>query len=144
MAVGKVEGLDTVMRNLNREIAGIKSRTLAGLMEAGLQVQRSAQRRVPVDTGNLKASAYTRKRPEARSDRPEVEVGFTAAYAVYVHETMEQKLKGKPRPSRGYKSGQGRYWDPQGQAGPKFLQRAVAENADKIVAIVQRRARVRG
>lgn len=140
MAAGKVEGLETVMRNLNAQIAQIEGDTLAGLFEAGLQVQGSAQKRVPVNTGNLKASAYTRKHP---GGRPEVEVGFTAAYAPFVHENLEMKLKGQPRPKRGYKASQGNYWDPQGKAGPKFLQNAVSENAGKIVQIIQKRARVR-
>jgi len=46
-----------------------------------------------------------------------VVVGFTATYALYVHENMEMKLKGLPRPK-----GRGLYWDPQGIAGPKFLE----------------------
>lgn len=52
-----------------------------------------------------------------------VVVGFTAAYALYVHENMEiwppgMRLKGKPRKPPG----KGLYWDPQGIAGPKFLE----------------------
>lgn len=141
---GKVDGLEQVMRNLNREVAGIKQRTMKGLMEAGLGIERSAKRRVPVNTGNLKASGYTRQAPRSTENNPQVEVGFTAAYAVFVHENMEMKLKGQPRPRRGYNRAQGNYWDPQGQAGPKFLQNAVSENADKIVAIVAHHARVRG
>ncbi len=43
--------------------------------------------------------------------------GFTAAYALYVHENMEMKLAGQPRPK-----GRGFYWDPQGISGPKFLE----------------------
>lgn len=44
-------------------------------------------------------------------------VGFTAAYALWVHENLEMKWKGLPRrpPGKGY------YWDPQ-IAGPKFLE----------------------
>jgi hypothetical protein len=140
MAAGKVVGLETVMRNLNAQIAQIKGDVLAGLMEAGLQVQRAAQQRVPVQTGNLKASAYTRKDP---SGRPQVQVGFSASYALWVHENVEMKLKGLPRARRGYKGSQGRYWDPQGKAGPKFLQNAVNDNRGNILQIVQRRARVR-
>ena len=52
-----------------------------------------------------------------------VVVGFTAAYALYVHENMEMKLKGKSR----RKPGKGYYWDPQGIAGPKFLERPARE-----------------
>lgn len=139
MAGGKVTGLDEVMGNLNREIGNIKGGTMEGLYAAGLLVQGESQRRVPVDKGNLKASAYTRRDP---SGKPEVEVGFTAAYAPFVHENMEMKLKGKPRPRGGYKSSQGRYWDPQGKAGPKFLQNAVNDNRGRIVQIIHRRAKV--
>lgn len=54
---------------------------------------------------------------QAKSGGKSVIVGFTAAYALYVHENMEMRLKGQPRPNnRGF------YWDPQGTAGPKFLE----------------------
>jgi len=51
-----------------------------------------------------------------------VAVGYSAPYALYVHENREiwppgMRLKGKPRPS-----GKGRYWDPQNYARPKFLE----------------------
>lgn len=48
-----------------------------------------------------------------------VTVGYTAAYAIYTHENMQQKLKGQPRPS-----GIGTYWSP-GQ--PKFLEQPARE-----------------
>lgn len=133
---GKVVGYEQVLRNLNREVAGIKGRTMAGLLEAGLLIQRSAQQKVPIDTGNLRASAYTR-RHESKSLA--VVVGFTAAYAVFVHENLEQKWKGK---SRRTGSKKGRYWDPQGRAGPKFLERAVRENTRQALAAIQRHAKV--
>lgn len=44
-------------------------------------------------------------------------VGFTANYALHVHENMEMAGAGLPR-----RSGHGFYWDPQGIAGPKFLE----------------------
>lgn len=128
-----VEGLDRVMRNLNEELKGIEDRTTAGLLAAGAEVQRESQEHVPVEYGNLRGSAYTRKTPE---DNLAVEVGYTADYAVYVHENMEQTLKGQERPS-----GLGVYWGPQGE--PKFLERAVERLKDKIVATVARYAQVR-
>jgi len=42
-------------------------------------------------------------------------VGYTANYALFVHENLEMRLKGVPRPS-----GLGVYWGPNG--GPKFLE----------------------
>lgn len=49
-----------------------------------------------------------------------VVVGYTAAYAIYVHEA-KMVLKGKPRPRRR-KRNRGRFWDPQGRAQSKFLE----------------------
>jgi hypothetical protein len=112
----RLQGLDKVMRNLEVQIKGIKGRSMAGLWEAGLQIQRVAQKRTPVDTGNLKASAYTRKYNEEA-----IEIGFTAAYAVYVHENLEAH-------------------HPVGQA--KFLESAVTDNQRAIVEIIRRRATV--
>lgn len=51
-----------------------------------------------------------------------VVVGFTAAYALAVHENLEMAGAGLPR-----RSGHGFYWDPQGQAGPKFLENPARE-----------------
>lgn len=94
-----------------------------GFLPGGLVIQRQAQLYVPVEYGELRGSAFVRVLKDG------VEVGFTAAYAVYVHENMQQKLKGKPRPS-----GLGVYWGPAG--GPKFLTRAVQERRDEFVEIV--------
>ena len=116
MAVNnRVEGLETVLANLNREINQIEGATRAGAMEAGLVVQRNAQQRAPVRTGNLKASAYT-----ARTDTGAV-VGFTAAYAPFVHEAVEANFR---------------------VGGAKFLEKALSANRGRILRIMQRRAKV--
>lgn len=86
-----------------------------------------------------------------RAALPVVRVGFTAAYALYVHERVEMKWKGLPR-GRGFSidkqgrvvvpssylkgdgkaSGKNRgfYWDPQGQAQAKFLEQPARELSD--------------
>lgn len=46
-----------------------------------------------------------------------VVTGFTANYALHVHENLEMRGAGLPR-----RNGRGLYWDPQGIAGPKFLE----------------------
>ena len=51
-----------------------------------------------------------------------VVTGFTAGYALSVHENLEMRGAGKPR-----RSGHGLYWDPQGIAGPKFLENPARE-----------------
>ncbi len=118
MAV-KVEGMDEVLRNLTKEIKGIKNRSLPGLKAAGFKVQREAQKRVPVDTGNLKGSARTDTLSKAP---PAVAVSFGAAYAIFVHENMEAN-------------------HPVGEA--KFLENAVRDLKDEIVDTVRQFAKVK-
>lgn len=150
MMAKALQGVDETLRNLNREISGVEGRTQAGLWAGGLIVQRTSQKRVPVEFGVLRASAYTRKSSqEAAGSRgvagaitggtgiQAIEVGYNASYAVYVHENMEQKLKGEPRPS-----GLGVYWGPAGQ--PKFLESALIDEADNVLKQVAGRARIRG
>ena len=83
-----VVGLENVLRNLNREVEGVKRRSLAGLLAGGLLIMGEAKKpyNVPIDTANLRNSGYVRKAPGGEIL---VELGFAAAYAVYVHEDME-------------------------------------------------------
>lgn len=59
-----------------------------GLIKAGEYVQAESQKIVPVDYGPLKASAFTRISGK-NTAKPKVTVGYTAAYAVYVHENLD-------------------------------------------------------
>lgn len=72
-----------------------------------------------------------RDRAARHAERASVVVGYTAAYALFVHENMEMKLEGQPRPS-----GLGVYWGPEG-AGPKFLEGPARENRDVLAEIVK-------
>lgn len=60
---------------------------------------------------------------------PSVVVGYTAAYALFVHENRERKLDGKARPS-----GLGVYWGPKGRPG--FLLDVMREMTDKLREVV--------
>ena len=129
-----VRGFDEVMRNLNEQINGIKDRSMAGLLEAGLKIEARSNQRVPREYGNLAASSYARK---AQDGGLAVEIGYTAEYALYVHEDLEMSLKGEPRPS-----GLGVYWGPNGEN--KFLEKTLRENTDLIVQIIEQRAKLDG
>jgi hypothetical protein len=66
---------------------------------------------------------FGRRTAESKaSDNGSVIVGFTAAYALFVHESLEMKLAGLPRTN-----GKGNYWDPQGRAQAKFLEQPARE-----------------
>ena len=86
----KIQGLNKVLQNLAEVKAekgklGLSCET--GLEKAGLAIFRESQKEVPVDTGNLKGSGFTRK-IKGSGYTAEVAVGYTAAYAVYVHEVL--------------------------------------------------------
>lgn len=62
--------------------------------------------------------------------RTSVAVGYTAKYALWVHESVEERLKGVPRPS-----GIGNYWGPRGRS--KYLEGPFRELAPTLAEIVR-------
>jgi hypothetical protein len=113
------EGLDEINEGLTRLAVGSREAATKGAFKAGLTIQRDSMANTPVEYNNLRPSAYTRREGDGAV------VGYDAEYAVYVHENMEAKLKGEPRPS-----GLGTYWNP---GGPKFLENAVTENRQTVL-----------
>jgi len=85
----KVTGVQEVLRNLDKTSTAFGKRLEASLIRTGLWIQRESMKIVPVDTGNLKASAFTRRVEGTSGLNTVVFVGFTAAYAIYVHENLE-------------------------------------------------------
>jgi len=117
MAVNK-HGLDNILDNLNSEIGRIQGLNEQGLLSAALLVKGEAQRRTPVDTGNLKNSAYTDS--EGGND-PAAVIGYQASYAPFVHEDLEARHD-------------------NGEA--KFLERALNENQDRIIQTIRKKASI--
>lgn len=69
----KWKGLDKVLLGLNKAINKIEGNVVQGMLEGALLIQGEAQKITPVDTGNLKASAYViwgggKKRIKSRSN----------------------------------------------------------------------------
>jgi hypothetical protein len=118
-----VTGLKEVLTNLSTEIRKIEGRTAAGLHEAGIFVQGESMEITPQKTGVLNNSAFTNQ-PEIKNTGPSVTVGYTATYAPFVHEMPTTFNYTKPG------------------TGPKFLQKAVANNQPMILSIIQKRAKV--
>ena len=129
----KVKGLDSVLKNLNKEIESIRGNTRKGLSKAGLFIKGEAVERAPVEFGILRNSAFSQLSSLASKDNSSVKVGFTAEYAAYVHE-MPMINKGKSRQGTGKK---GSYWD---GGENKFLEKAVKLNIKEILGIIQKEA----
>ncbi len=83
-----VSGIDKIIRNLKRADAQIGRGVARGLKRGGLLLQRASQEIVPVDKGPLKASAFTRN-VGGSGFKTDIIVGYTAGYAIYVHEDLE-------------------------------------------------------
>lgn len=109
-------GLNTVLRNLNKAVRGIENRSQTGLLLVGQLIKRRSVQLTPVDTGNLRNSAYVTPMAHA------VEIGYTASYAAYVHEVD----KAYRAPGTGW----------------KFLERAIRENTKAILDLIRKTARV--
>lgn len=133
-----VTGVETVKRNLNGVLRGVQERSRDGLWAAGLKVKRESMKRTPREYGHLRASNYSRFVDETKARKATVEVGFTSRYAIYVHENVAERWRGRPR-----RSGIGVYWGPSG-ARSKFLSSALADLRQEILRTIAAYARLRG
>lgn len=134
----RMSGLATVLANLHRAHARVIAGATRGLTVAGLLLQRTSQDMVPVEFGPLRASAYTRPFGFLA-----VEVGYTAAYALWVHEAVAMKLRGQPRRQRpGGPPPIGNYWDPSPHARAKFLEIPFRALRPQLVRIIRTHARI--
>lgn len=123
-----VLGSAEVVTNIRRKQDSMGKQCERGLTMAGLHLLRTSQKLVPVEFGPLKASGFIRKTGSGWGTA--INVGYTAAYAIYVHENLEMKLKGQPRtPNPPHK---GRYWDPQGRGQSKFLEQPMRTEAKEM------------
>lgn len=80
---------------------------------------------MPQMEGFDRVSTLLTKLAKKYSDNPQVSVivGYTAAYAVHVHENIEMRWRGLPR----HKPSKGNYWDPPGRGQAKFLEQPARE-----------------
>lgn len=90
--MSRVTGVRAILQNISKakrvNLAALKK----GLVKAGLHLQRASQQVVPVDTGALKNSAFTRVKGEGRGRKDlRVEVGYTMDYALVVHEDPDAR-----------------------------------------------------
>ena len=126
-------GLDRVMHKLNLELKKIENGSMKGLLLAVAMVRQSMEETPPLipvspGGGNLRASWFAT--PVDFPSGPAVICGFSATYAVYVHE-MLASMTGNPI-----------NWSRPG-SGPKFFQSALRRNKDKILQIIKENAQIK-
>lgn len=115
-----LKGVDEVIRNLNKQLLKKKAMSLKGMILAAAFIRKDMEKTpplIPVDTGNLRASWFTT--PGYIAGRPIVKMGFTANYALLVHEAVGKNIK----------------WGRPG-SGPKFFESSLKRNKATILRII--------
>ena len=154
-----LKGLETVLKNLNKEIRAIKGRTLKGLIRAQIIVRRDmdlVSPKIPVKTGNMRSSYFVvtsdgnvevgdgagfsgrdagrmgadhsgslsaHKGEIKGSKNPKLIMGFSAYYAVFVHEQV------------------GANYGREG-AGPKFLETHLKSKSSEMLKVIAEEAKI--
>ena len=122
-----IEGLESTLRDLDKEVDKVERATRAGLRAAGLKLQGVSQLQAPHRLGDLVRSAYTRFTPE---DPDVIEVGYSIAYALFVHQ-MRMVNAGQPRPDPY----PGVLWGPQGK--PRYLEDPFEAMTQDIISTIE-------
>jgi len=127
-----IVGLDTVIRNLNKELQRDKLQSLSGFTRVGALIRGSMESTPPLvpvgKTGNLRASWFTEFMSDIVTRNTGMRFGFSANYAMYVHERVEGAQWGAG--VVGHVN-----WNRPG-SGPKFLEAAIKRNRDRIGQIM--------
>ncbi len=144
-----INGVDNMMRGLNGKLTEYQISGTRGLRGAAGFIRREMEMtppKVPVDTGNLRASWFI-EAFKTRKNKSVVKFGFNANYAVYVHEMVDADFS-SPR-MRGARTHGGRskkkgMYTPREGAGAKFLESAIKRNVFKILLIIRNKMTIGG
>ena len=150
----EIKGLPSVILKTNAVVAKIGTALRVGLAEGGLMVAGAAQRRAPVETGNLKASAALMLHSSVAPDPPEWQMHdvtgrivrtddeireLDISYSDMVSESADILSKEEARNNPTVTVGFGAYYALRNHEAhktkSKFLEKAVAE---QITAVVDR------
>lgn len=132
---GSVSGAEQIKANLAKYGADVRKALGAAIYTEANNIMAASKRRVPVDTGTLKASGYV-TRPQKVGDQILVELGYGGAaskYALYVHEIPSPE-EGAPHPEQWTPGKRTARHDPP--TTWKYLERPVNERAPQIAANV--------
>jgi|14_taG_2_1085336.scaffolds.fasta_scaffold02459_7 hypothetical protein len=135
----QIKGVTASLKKLDVFDAKVYKKLKKGLQNAGAYAIKESVKIVPVDTGDLKDSAYGGKGVPVRRTATGMwtKVGYSHKWAMRVHEMPGTHWKqGTPRrPKRG-RGGIGNMWDVTGE--PKFLEKIRNRKESKIKRIIKR------
>lgn len=154
----ELKGMDQLLRNLNKEISGLKKRTLTGLIRGAIVIMNEADKMVPIDTSNLRHSFFivTFRSPKDHSTIPNRfkgrDAGSMKAWHSKVIKSLAQiaKMTGSetyPMLIFGYSANYASFVHEKidmtfrrPTAKPRWLFLAIQRNQDKILKEIQSEA----
>lgn len=129
----KVKGVREAQAKLNAVIGDITGRKAVRAMTGALIIIGSEAAAItPVATSTLVNSQF--RELSVTGTRITGRVGYSANYAIYVHEASG-KLRGTPRPKKKDKD-QGNYWDTGGE--PQFLEKGAERGKLAVDAFIKK------
>lgn len=131
---GKLMGLKQAQQNLNKIVDEIASQKIVtALTSASIIIATEAASMTPIATSTLINSQY--RSIDVSGSRVTSRIGYSASYAIYVHNAPGTLLGKGVRRSNG----KGNVWDPQ--AEPLFLDKAVENTRSMVDAAIMREMR---
>lgn len=146
----EIASLNKVMKNLNNAINQIENRTMKGLINASIIIRRDMDKTpplIPIDTGNLRQSWFWTR--TGTKKKPALIIGFSANYAVFVHEmvgadfTSPRKRYRPGAKARGPRGGKYIEYVPRQGAGPKFFEASLNRNHQEILNAIRNEVRLK-
>lgn len=115
--MARVIGAAAIQKELRKQSSLLVRGVTAGIIDASTFIERRSNKLAPRDTGFLRISSYIVENPKMEGKLVIGRVGYSAAYAAFVHEMPESNNFTTPG------------------TGPKFLERAVKEKPRAITRV---------
>ena len=125
----KLRGIQEAIRKTEQIVGTITAeKAVRAIKSATYIIRTESATLTPIDTSTLINSQFDTV--EVSGTRVTGKVGYSAKYALYVH-NASGKLAGKPR-----SNGNGTYWSPG--AEPQFLTKAAQRTKDLVDSVIKK------
>jgi len=133
-----IKGIEKVVTNMKNTTGITTVQFASNMFQAGKFLQKTSEELVPIDTGDLRKSAYTRLFKDGWFTN--VVVGYAIEYAAYVHEDLDKAHGDRFNIKNAAEIAAGRsgYKMKRPDEQAKFLERPAREHTATILAIVMR------
>ena len=144
----EIEGMTALQKSIQKHRSVIGRKWALGLIEAGKFLLRESRWLCPIQIGNLWASGFVRNIGD-NSWKADVVVGYTADYAVYVHENTTTVTHGRDfnikhaakimrMISLGLSTKENGWFWRRNQEQAKFLEQPCRTKRNELFAIIRR------